>query len=103
MSLLLPLADDWTSENPFQYDLNDLDLDAICQSLERELHEISAVRLLFHSKIFYFTHERGPFEPAPCTGPDDVHFQREQLPAGAWGRTECGAGDGGHCACVSSS
>ncbi|KAF7291210.1 hypothetical protein MIND_01264400 [Mycena indigotica] len=29
-------------ENPFQYDLNDLDLDAFCRAIQRELHEIAA-------------------------------------------------------------
>ncbi|CAK5270022.1 unnamed protein product [Mycena citricolor] len=29
-------------ENPFNYDLNDLDLDAFCLSIQRELHEITA-------------------------------------------------------------
>lgn len=32
------------SENPFNYDLNDLDLDYFCLSLQRELHQITAVR-----------------------------------------------------------
>ncbi|KAF7324182.1 hypothetical protein MKEN_00641000 [Mycena kentingensis (nom. inval.)] len=29
-------------ENPFQYDANDLDLDAFCLAIQRELHEITA-------------------------------------------------------------
>ncbi|TFK91914.1 UPF0187-domain-containing protein [Polyporus arcularius HHB13444] len=29
-------------ENPFNYDMNDLDLDAFCLSIQRELHEITA-------------------------------------------------------------
>nr|GAT50495.1 predicted protein [Mycena chlorophos] len=29
-------------ENPFQYDLNDLDLDSFCLAIQRELHEITA-------------------------------------------------------------
>ncbi|RDB27526.1 hypothetical protein Hypma_003834 [Hypsizygus marmoreus] len=29
-------------ENPFNYDLNDLDLDAFCLAIQRELHEITA-------------------------------------------------------------
>lgn len=36
-------------ENPFNYDLNDLDLDGFCLSIQRELHEITAVRILFFS------------------------------------------------------
>ena len=31
------------SENPFNYDLNDLDLDNFCLTIQRELHEITAV------------------------------------------------------------
>jgi hypothetical protein len=34
------------SENPFNYDLNDLDLDYFCLSLQRELHQITAVSAL---------------------------------------------------------
>ena len=38
-------VDDSRSENPFNYDLNDLDLDGFCLMLQRDLHEITAVRL----------------------------------------------------------
>ena len=31
------------SENPFNYDENDLDLDQFCRMIQRELHEITAV------------------------------------------------------------
>lgn len=34
------------SENPFNYDLNDLDLDSFCLMLQRDLHEITAVSFL---------------------------------------------------------
>jgi len=37
--------DDSRSENPFNYDLNDLDLDGFCHTLQRDLHEITAVSL----------------------------------------------------------
>jgi len=37
------------SENPFNYDLNDLDLDYFCQVVQRELHLITAVRLFLLS------------------------------------------------------
>ncbi|KAG6877902.1 hypothetical protein C0992_009095 [Termitomyces sp. T32_za158] len=33
-------------ENPFNYDLNDLDLDHFCLSLQRDLHEVTAVCFL---------------------------------------------------------
>lgn len=38
-----PHIDDFDSENPFNYDLNDLDLDGFCFMLQRDLHEITAV------------------------------------------------------------
>lgn len=34
-----------SSENPFNYDLNDLDLDKYCESIQCELLEISTVRI----------------------------------------------------------
>ena len=34
------------SENPFNYDVNDLDLDQFCLMIQRELHEITAVSSL---------------------------------------------------------
>ena len=34
------------SENPFNYDENDLDLDQFCLMIQRELHEITAVSSL---------------------------------------------------------
>ena len=39
--------DDGCSENPFNYDLNDLDLDGFCLMLQRDLHEITAVNPSF--------------------------------------------------------
>jgi len=44
---------DSRSENPFNYDLNDLDLDDFCFALQRDLHEITAVRLLTSSKLIF--------------------------------------------------
>jgi len=38
-------VDDGRSENPFNYDLNDLDLDGFCLMLQRDLHQITAVSL----------------------------------------------------------
>ncbi|KAH9941269.1 Bestrophin, RFP-TM, chloride channel-domain-containing protein [Epithele typhae] len=50
-------------ENPFNYDMNDLDLDAFCLSVQRELHEITA-----HScpepDEFMITPWNQPFAPA---------------------------------------
>ncbi|KAJ6565356.1 Bestrophin, RFP-TM, chloride channel-domain-containing protein [Mycena sp. CBHHK59/15] len=42
-------------ENPFNYDLNDLDLDAFCLGIQRELHEITA---------YVFTAWNQPLAPA---------------------------------------
>ena len=39
-------VDETRSENPFNYDLNDLDLDSFCLMLQRDLHEITAVSFL---------------------------------------------------------
>lgn len=50
-------------ENPFNYDLNDLDLDHFCLSLQRELHEITAfTNASPHS--FIFSPWNQPFAPA---------------------------------------
>lgn len=50
-------------ENPFNYDLNDLDLDHFCLSIQRELHEITA-----HTSPdpdeFVFSGWNQPFAPA---------------------------------------
>ncbi|PPQ90098.1 hypothetical protein CVT25_012262 [Psilocybe cyanescens] len=50
-------------ENPFNYDLNDLDLDHFCLCLQRELHEITA-----HANPdlndYIFTHLNQPFAPS---------------------------------------
>jgi len=41
------------SENPFNYDLNDLDLDGFCLALQRDLHEITAVSLLTGQNLIF--------------------------------------------------
>ncbi|KAJ7625807.1 UPF0187-domain-containing protein [Roridomyces roridus] len=50
-------------ENPFNYDLNDLDLDAFCLSIQRELHEITAHTTPDPSH-FVFSSWNQPFAPA---------------------------------------
>lgn len=42
-----PTADNIVSfsENPFNYDLNDLDLDNFCLTIQREMQEITAASL----------------------------------------------------------
>lgn len=46
------------SENPFNYDLNDLDLDSFCLMLQRDLHEITAVSLLKLQEFLNLTPRR---------------------------------------------
>ncbi|KAJ3478799.1 hypothetical protein NLI96_g9513 [Meripilus lineatus] len=51
------------SENPFNYDLNDLDLDHFCLTIQRELHEITA-HTCPEPNSFIFTQWNQPFAPA---------------------------------------
>ncbi|KAI0691844.1 UPF0187-domain-containing protein [Cytidiella melzeri] len=50
-------------ENPFNYDLNDLDLDTFCLAIQRELHEITA-HTSPDPESFIFTEWNQPFAPA---------------------------------------
>ncbi|KAH9477633.1 UPF0187 protein [Psilocybe cubensis] len=50
-------------ENPFNYDLNDLDLDYFCQAIQRELHLITAHTAPSPSD-FVFSNLNQPFAPA---------------------------------------
>ncbi|KAJ7167138.1 Bestrophin, RFP-TM, chloride channel-domain-containing protein [Mycena crocata] len=50
-------------ENPFNYDLNDLDLDAFCLGIQRELHEITA-HTTPDPTHFIFSAWNQPFAPA---------------------------------------
>ncbi|THH28925.1 hypothetical protein EUX98_g5262 [Antrodiella citrinella] len=50
-------------ENPFNYDLNDLDLDHFCLSVQRELHEITA-HTAPDLEEFVFSEWNQPFAPA---------------------------------------
>jgi len=50
-------------ENPFNYDLNDLDLDAFCLGMQRELHEITAHTTPDPAQ-FVFTSWNQPLAPA---------------------------------------
>jgi len=50
-------------ENPFNYDLNDLDLDGFCLALQRELHEITA-HPNFEPSEFCFNSWNQPFAPS---------------------------------------
>ncbi|KAG7092130.1 hypothetical protein E1B28_008504 [Marasmius oreades] len=50
-------------ENPFNYDLNDLDLDSFCLAIQRELHEITA-HTCPDPADFIFSSWNQPFAPA---------------------------------------
>jgi len=50
-------------ENPFNYDLNDLDLDGFCFALQRELQEITAHPNLPPSEFCYSSWNQ-PFAPS---------------------------------------
>ena len=50
-------------ENPFNYDLNDLDLDSFCLVIQRELHEITA-HTCPEPADFIFSPWNQPFAPA---------------------------------------
>jgi len=50
-------------ENPFNYDLNDLDLDYFCLAIQRELHLITA-HTTPHPSEFLFSALNQPFAPA---------------------------------------
>ncbi|KAI0330090.1 UPF0187-domain-containing protein [Cubamyces sp. BRFM 1775] len=49
-------------ENPFNYDMNDLDLDSFCLSIQRELHEITA-HTCPDPEEYIFTAWNQPFAP----------------------------------------
>ncbi|CAK5271734.1 unnamed protein product [Mycena citricolor] len=69
-------------ENPFNYDLNDLDLDGFCLAIQRELHEVTAHTTPDPSS-FLFTTWNQPFAPADrrsaeelvALQPDYVHSE----------------------------
>lgn len=50
-------------ENPFNYHLNDLDLDHFCLAIERDLHEVTA-HTIPDPDSFIFTEWNQPFTPA---------------------------------------
>jgi ion channel-forming bestrophin family protein len=59
------------SENPFNYDLNDLDLDSFCIQIQRELHEITAHTSPEPSE-FMFGPWNQPFAPADRRCADEI-------------------------------
>ncbi|PFH49444.1 hypothetical protein AMATHDRAFT_63202 [Amanita thiersii Skay4041] len=58
-------------ENPFGYDLNDLDIDGFCLGLQRELQEITTHAVLKPSD-FLFTPMNQPFAPADRRSASDL-------------------------------
>jgi len=58
-------------ENPFNYDLNDLDLDAFCLSIQRELHEITAY-VNPEPTSFVFSPWNQPFAPTDRRNAVDI-------------------------------
>lgn len=58
-------------EDPFGYDLNDLDLDSICLAIQRELHEITA-HPAPEPSTYVFTVDNQPFAPADRTNAKDL-------------------------------
>ncbi|KAF5383205.1 hypothetical protein D9615_004939 [Tricholomella constricta] len=67
-------------ENPFNYDLNDLDLDHFCLSIQRELHEITAYTHPDPS-TFIFSPWNHPFAPSDRRSAADlIHGPTYSLP-----------------------
>lgn len=58
-------------ENPFNYDLNDLDLDTFCLEIQRELHEITAHTCPTPDQ-FVFSGWNQPFAPADRRTAEDL-------------------------------
>ncbi|KAF7289844.1 hypothetical protein MIND_01358800 [Mycena indigotica] len=58
-------------ENPFNYDLNDLDLDSFCLAIQRELHEITA-HTTPDPSTFVFTSWNQPFAPADRRSAEEI-------------------------------
>lgn len=58
-------------ENPFNYDLNDLDIDSFCLAIQRELHEITAHPVPDPSE-FMFSAWNQPFAPADRRTAEDL-------------------------------
>ncbi|GLB39223.1 putative bestrophin, RFP-TM, chloride channel [Lyophyllum shimeji] len=67
-------------ENPFNYDLNDLDLDHFCLHLQRELHEITAYTHPDPSTFVYSMWNQ-PFAPSDRRSAADlIHAEQYTLP-----------------------
>ncbi|KAJ6608293.1 UPF0187-domain-containing protein [Mycena sp. CBHHK59/15] len=64
-------------ENPFNYDLNDLDLDSFCLAIQRELHEVTAHTMPDPSQ-FVFSAWNQPFAPADRRSAEELTLHSEQ-------------------------
>jgi predicted membrane chloride channel (bestrophin family) len=71
-------------ENPFNYDLNDLDLDEFCLMIQRELHEITAHPLSKPSDYVYSALNQ-PFAPADRRSAPDLISANEEYTHSAHG------------------
>ncbi|OBZ78130.1 hypothetical protein A0H81_02289 [Grifola frondosa] len=65
-------------ENPFNYDLNDLDLDHFCLSIQRELHEITA-HCAPEPEEYIYTAWNQPFAPADRRTADEMMNDLDHL------------------------
>jgi len=65
LSCYLSLSLSINSENPFNYDENDLDMDSFCLQITREIHEITAVS--FSPQLRPTFASLTPFLPSPST------------------------------------
>lgn len=59
-------------ENPFNYDLNDLDLDHFCLGIQRELNEITAHAVPTDPSQYIFSSWNQPFAPADRRTAEDL-------------------------------
>jgi predicted membrane chloride channel (bestrophin family) len=71
-------------ENPFNYDLNDLDLDEFCFMIQRELHEITAHPTPKPSEYIYSTLNQ-PFAPADRRNVPELINAKEEYTHSAHG------------------
>ncbi|KAJ7143320.1 UPF0187-domain-containing protein [Mycena crocata] len=64
-------------ENPFNYDLNDLDLDDFCLAIQRELHEVTA-HTMPDPSAFVFSPWNQPFAPADRRNAEELTANTDQ-------------------------
>ncbi|KAJ3504923.1 hypothetical protein NLJ89_g7684 [Agrocybe chaxingu] len=78
-------------ENPFNYDLNDLDLDYFCLSIQRDLHEITAHTTADPSE-FLFTRWNQPLAPSDRRNAAELTKDKDKEYRAADGSGESGMG-----------